>query len=119
MIIIVCIMVDNQRGRYLSCIVRKLSKKSPYFVIIELIFFASTNSFCYDYFTGLTIHSKRLKSESTRNIAKFLKIAAIEKVFPDVPHCLCHYHFYKFVFDAPKRLDSNLMLILGAKIFDN
>ena len=89
---------------------------------------------CYDYFTGLTIHSKRLKSESTGNIKKFLDIAknriskeldvpvigimsdalpaqrkAIEEAFPEVPHCLCHYHFYKFVFDAPKKLDSNLM----------
>jgi len=88
----------------------------------------------YDYFTGLTIHSKRLKSESTVNITKLLEIAkkriskelnvpivgvmsdalpaqrkAIEKALPDVPHCLCHYHFYKFVFDAPKKLDSNLM----------
>jgi len=88
----------------------------------------------YDYFTGLTIHSKRLKSESKRNIIKFLKTAkkrinkelgvsiigiisdalpaqrkAIEEVFPNVLHCLCHYHFYKFVFDAPKKLDSNLM----------
>ena len=88
----------------------------------------------YDYFTGLTIHSKRLKSESTVNIAKLLEIAkkriskeldvpivgimsdalpaqrkAIEEALPDVPHCLCHYHFYKFVFDAPKKLDSNLM----------
>jgi len=89
---------------------------------------------CYDFFTGLTIHSKRLKSESTRNIEKFLEIAkkriskelgvpvigimsdalpaqrkAIEEGLPDVPHCLCHYHFYKFVFNAPKKLDSNLM----------
>lgn len=88
----------------------------------------------YDYFTGLAIHSKRLTSESTINISKFLEIAkkriskelgvpvigimsdalpaqrkAIEEVFPDIPHCLCHYHFYKFVFDAPKKLDSNLM----------
>lgn len=88
----------------------------------------------YDYFTGLTIHSKRLKSESTKKIVKLLEIVkgriikkldvpvigimsdalpaqrkAIEKVFPDVLHCLCHYHFYKFVFDAPKKLDSNLM----------
>jgi hypothetical protein len=89
---------------------------------------------CYDYFTGLTIHSKRLQSESIRNIIKFLEIAdkriskeldvpvigimsdalqaqrkAIEETFPDVLHCLCHYHFYKFVFNAPKKLDSNLM----------
>lgn len=88
----------------------------------------------YDYFTGLTIHSKRLKSESTKKIVKLLEIVkgriikeldvpvigimsdalpaqrkAIEEVFPDVLHCLCHYHFYKFVFDAPKKLDSNLM----------
>jgi len=89
---------------------------------------------CYDYFTGLTIHSKRLQSESIRNIVNFLEIVnkrisnelgvpvvgimsdthpaqrkAIEEVFPDVLHCLCHYHFYKFVFDAPKKVDSNLM----------
>jgi len=88
----------------------------------------------YDYFTGLTIDSKRLKSESVINIKERLIIAkkrineelgievigiisdahpsqrkAIEEVFPEVPHCLCHFHFYKLVFKAPKELDSNLM----------
>lgn len=88
----------------------------------------------YDYFTDLAIHSKRLKSESTRNIVKFINTAkerierelgveiigiisdalpaqrkAINIALPNVPHCLCHYHFYKFVFNAPKKLDNNLM----------
>ena len=88
----------------------------------------------YDYFTDLAIHSKRLTSQSTKNIVNFINTAkqriiselgvdiigvisdalpaqrkAIEIALPDVPHCLCHYHFYKFVFNAPKKLDNKLM----------
>lgn len=87
-----------------------------------------------DEFTGLKIHSKRLTSESKIQIKEYLIVAkqriktelgvevigiisdalpnqrkAIAEVFPGVPHCLCHYHFYKYVFKAPKDLDSNLM----------
>jgi len=87
-----------------------------------------------DEFTELKIHAKRLTSESTKQIKEVLIAAkqrikvelkskvigimsdahpkqrkAIAEVFPGVPHCLCHYHFYKYVFKAPKDLDSNLM----------
>ena len=87
-----------------------------------------------DEFTGLKIHSKRLTSESTKQIKACListkqrietelevevigiisdahpkQRKAITEVFPGVPHCLCHYHFYKYEFRAPKDLDSNLM----------
>ena len=87
-----------------------------------------------DEFTGLKIHAKRLTSESTKQIKEVLITSkqriendlgvkvigimsdahpkqrkAIAEVFPGVPHCLCHYHFYKYVFRAPKYLDSNLM----------
>lgn len=88
----------------------------------------------YLYFTGLTIHAQRLTSETQKNISTFLRNAkkrineelgvkvigivsdalpaqrkAIEEVFPDVPHCLCHYHFFKLVFKEPKALDNSLM----------
>lgn len=87
-----------------------------------------------DEFTGLKIHAKRLTSESTKQIKEVLIAAkqrievelkskvigimsdaqpkqrkAIAEVFPEIPHCLCHFHFYKYVFKAPKDLDSNLM----------
>jgi len=87
-----------------------------------------------DEFTKLKINSKRLTSESTKQIKEVLIAAkqrievelesevigimsdahpkqrkAIAEVFPETPHCLCHYHFYKYVFKAPKELDSNLM----------
>ncbi|MHA1491793.1 MAG: hypothetical protein ACTSRI_19340 [Promethearchaeota archaeon] len=87
-----------------------------------------------DEFTGLEIHSKRLTKESKIQIKEYLIDAkqrietelvvkvigiisdalpnqgkAITEVFPGVSHCLCHYHFYNFVFKAPKDLDSNLM----------
>lgn len=87
-----------------------------------------------DEFTGLKIHAKRLSSESTKQITEVLTAAkqrinielnskvigimsdahpkqrkAIADVFPNVPHCLCHYHFYNYVFKAPKELDSNIM----------
>jgi len=88
----------------------------------------------FDYFTGLTIYAKRLKSESQNDISTFLLNAkkriqdelsakiigvvsdalvaqrkAIEEVLPHVPHCLCHFHFFKLIFKAPKALDSSLM----------
>ncbi len=87
-----------------------------------------------DDYTGLNINSKRLLSESTIKIKEFLLEAknrietelevpvvgiisdalweqreAIAEVFPKTPHCLCHFHFYQYVFKAPKELDSNLM----------
>lgn len=87
-----------------------------------------------DEFTGLKIYAKRLTSESTKQIKEVLIAAkqrievdlkskvigimsdahpkqrkAIAEVFPGIHHCLCHYHFYKYVFKAPKGLDSNLM----------
>ena len=87
-----------------------------------------------DEFTGLKIHSKRLTSESKIQIKEYLIVAkqrietelgvevigvisdalptqreAIAEVFPGVHHCLCHYHFYKYVFKAPKDLDNHLM----------
>lgn len=87
-----------------------------------------------DEFTGLIIYAKRLTSESIKQIKEVLIAAkqrievdlkskvigimsdahpkqrkAIAEVFPGVYHCLCHYHFYKYVFKAPKDLDSNLM----------
>ncbi len=87
-----------------------------------------------DEFTGLKIHAKRLTSESTKQIKEILIVAeqrietelgvrvigimsdahpkqrkAIAEVFSEAPHCLCHYHFYEYVFKAPKDLDSNLM----------
>ncbi len=34
---------------------------------------------------------------------------AIAEVFPEAFHCLCHYHFYNYVFKAPKDLNINLM----------
>lgn len=87
-----------------------------------------------DDYTELKIHSKRLTSESTLKIKEFLletkqridaelgvpivgiisdahpkQRKAIAEVFPGIPHCLCHYHFYTYVFKAPKELDSQLM----------
>jgi hypothetical protein len=84
--------------------------------------------------TGLKIYSSRLTTESKIRIKEHLSVAkhriktelgvevigiisdalptqrkAIAEVFPGVPHCLCHYYFYKYLFKAPKDLDSNLM----------
>ena len=87
-----------------------------------------------DEFTGLKIHAGRLTGESIVQIEDFLTVAkerietelgvkvigvisdahphqrkAIAKVFPKALHCLCHFHFYKYVFKAPKDLDRHLM----------
>jgi hypothetical protein len=34
---------------------------------------------------------------------------AIEKVFPEVPHCLCHFHFYSLVLKKAKIADSSIV----------
>jgi hypothetical protein len=41
---------------------------------------------------------------------------AIEAVFPGVPHCLCHFHFFALVLKAPKELDSHLCTGLRAAL---
>jgi hypothetical protein len=88
----------------------------------------------YDYTTGLTLGSRILRNQKEETIIKFLQeikiridkelnvkilgiitdalVAqrkAIEVVFPGIPHCLCHFHFYKLVLDEPKKADSRLV----------
>ncbi len=90
----------------------------------------------YDYLTGLALGSAKLPNQKQETIAAFLegvkrRVAeelgvsvkfvgvvsdalpsqrlAIEKVFPGVPHCLCHYHFFNLVLQDPKALDSKLV----------
>ncbi len=86
-----------------------------------------------DYYTGLPLGARKIARQDEDAIAAFLegvkarveaelgvKVVAIisdalpaqriaiERVFPGVPHCLCHYHFYNLVLQAPRALDSNL-----------
>ena len=88
----------------------------------------------YDYNTGLTLGARKLQNEKNETIAKFLEEIkekvnnelgveiygivsdalpcqriAIERVFPGVPHCLCHYHFYNYVLKDSKSVDSHLL----------
>lgn len=89
----------------------------------------------YDYNSGLTIGARLMRSESEVNIREFLEDVkkriktelpgirilgivsdalvvqrnAIERVFPGVPYCLCHFHFYKLVLETPKEADSGLL----------
>jgi transcriptional regulator with XRE-family HTH domain len=37
---------------------------------------------------------------------------AVNVVFPGVPHCLCHFHFFNLVLKAPKELDSHLCTVV-------
>jgi hypothetical protein len=90
-----------------------------------------------DYYTGLHLSSKHLRREGKAEIAEFLenlkenlaKLAiavlgiisdahvaqsqAIEAVFgPDIPHSLCHYHFFNLILKKSKELDSHLLTTL-------
>jgi len=124
-------------GKYRPGYIKKIQKNGGVLLTIDGMKPLKGNPGLYtvfDFFTDLTVHSKRLKSDSTINIVKIIETAkerierelgvpiigiisdalpaqrkAIEIALPNVPHCLCHYHFFKFVFNAPKKLDSNLM----------
>ena len=41
---------------------------------------------------------------------------AVKAVFPGVPHCLCHFHFFNLVLKAPKELDSHLCTAVRAAL---
>lgn len=87
-----------------------------------------------DYYTGLTLSSKHLHREGQREIEDFLRklhvslkglgipvlgvisdahtgqLKAIEAVFgPEIPHSLCHFHFFQLILIKPKALDSQVL----------
>lgn len=95
----------------------------------------------YDYLTGLTIGSWRIPNQKADTIELFLsqiktrieeilgvsvlgivsdalpsQRIAIKRVLPDVPHCLCHYHFYALVLNDAKKVDSNMMTQIRKKL---
>ncbi len=100
----------------------------------------------HDMLTGLPLGAKKLPNQKQESIAVFLRSTAarverelhvqikgiisdahrsqrlaIEEVFPGVPHCLCHFHFYRLVLKAPMALDSHLLTATRAalrKLFD-
>lgn len=41
---------------------------------------------------------------------------AIERVFPGIPHCLCHFHFFKLILLEPKKLDSRVMTEIRSEL---
>lgn len=41
---------------------------------------------------------------------------AIESVFPHIPHCLCHYHFFNLVLKSVKALDSQVVTQLREEL---
>lgn len=91
----------------------------------------------HDYYTGLSLSSKHLDREGQAEIGAFLgnlknylttlgiailgvisdahtgQLMAIETVFgPEIPHSLCHFHFFKLILKKPKELDSQLSTTL-------
>jgi hypothetical protein len=91
----------------------------------------------YDYYTGLTICSKRLPNGKISTYKKYLlefkeriekdlsvptkailsdalkeQRKAIAEIFPGVPHCLCHYHFFELVLKPAKEKDSHIVTTL-------
>ena len=94
-----------------------------------------------DYLTGLTLGSRKLARQDETSIADFLEDVkkrveteldvpvlaivsdalpaqrlAVERVFPGVPHCLCHFHFFNLVLLAPKALDSHVVTQVRATL---
>ena len=90
-----------------------------------------------DYYTSLHLSSKHLHREGKAEIQDFLEklkgnlakfripvlgiisdahvaqSQAIATVFgPDIPHSLCHYHFFNLILKKPKELDSSLLTTL-------
>ena len=91
----------------------------------------------HDYYTELPLSSKHLHREGQTEIEAFLKrletyltslgiailgvisdahvaqLKAIEATFgPEIPHSLCHYHFFNLILKKPKELDSHLLTTL-------
>lgn len=95
----------------------------------------------YEYYTGITLGSKRLPNGKQETYEKFLKNLknridsefgvpilgiisdalptqrkAIAAALSDVPHCLCHYHFYALVLKDAKQVDSGIVKSLRSKL---
>ena len=91
----------------------------------------------HDYYTELPLSSRHLHREGQTEIEAFLRrletylaslgiailgvvsdahvaqLKAIDAVFgPEIPHSLCHYHFFNLILKKPKELDSHLLTTL-------
>lgn len=98
----------------------------------------------YEYYTGITLGSRRLPNGKQETYEQFLKdlrkrvksdigvpilgiisdalVAqrkAIAEILPNVPHCLCHYHFYTLVLKEAKQADSSIITDLRSKLRAN
>lgn len=98
----------------------------------------------YDYYTGITLGSKRLPNGKQETYEKFLtnlqnridsefgvpilgiisdalptQRKAIAAALPCVPHCLCHYHFYALVLKDAKQVDSGIVKDIRSKLRSN
>ena len=94
-----------------------------------------------DHYSGLHLSSKHLMREGHQEIEKFLQklqqnladlqipilgvisdahrgqLLAIEAVFgPDIPHSLCHFHFFALILKKPKALDSQIVTSLRQQL---
>jgi len=92
-----------------------------------------------DHRTGMVLGSRLLPNQKQSTIENFLRAVkmrvetelgvkilaiisdalpsqrlAIESVFPDALHCLCHYHFFNLVLLSPKQGDSHLITQIRA-----
>lgn len=96
-----------------------------------------------DYYSGLHLSSKHLLREGHEEIEPFLEkikanltalgisvlgiisdahrgqLIAIETVFgPEIPHSLCHFHFFELILKKPKALDSRIVTSLRQQLRD-
>lgn len=96
-----------------------------------------------DHRTGLVLGSRLLPNQKQATIEDFLRAVkcrieaelgvkvlavisdalpsqrlAIENVFPEAKHCLCHYHFFNLVLLSPKQADSHLVTQIRSALRD-
>ena len=98
----------------------------------------------YDYWTGITLGAKKMPNGKQATYEVFLKNIetriknelelpiigiisdalptqrkAIAAAFPEIPHCLCHYHFYNYVLRDAKLADSGIVTQIRKRLRSN
>lgn len=98
----------------------------------------------HEYWTGLTLGVKKMPNGKTETYEAFFRglrerlevelgipiigiisdahptqRKAIAKIFEDIPHCICHYHFYNYVIRDAKLADSGIVTQIRATLRKN
>ena len=135
------------KSTYKNTIVEKLKEIGGLLVCIDVVEPLKGKKgvlVAYEYYTGITLGSRRLPNGKKETYEKFLmdlhkrikseigvpilgiisdalpaQRKAIAKILKKVPHCLCHYHFYALVLKEAKEADSSIITELRTKLRKN